>query len=339
MEYVTVATSCSPNGAAPGLPGHAAAYNAAMVEIMVADEASVERLVAVHNAVLPDDAVGTEELIDWRRQAEDMVWLVAVDQGRDVGAGVGVVGWHSEPGTARVEAWTLPDARGQGVGSAVLGELLTWCAGHGCVAVETSVSEVDDASLGWAGRRGFVEVGRNSRLVLDLDTIQAPAVEPPDGIEIVSWAERPGIERGMYEVYVEAEPDVPGEEDVEVAPFEQWLANDMRGASDRPDATFVALAGLEVVGFAKLSLLARGTEQAYHDLTGVRRAWRGRGIAAALKRAQIGWAKEHGYRRLVTSNEERNEPIRRLNTRHGYRVEPGHVRLRATIEAAGSRHR
>jgi GNAT superfamily N-acetyltransferase len=78
----------------------------------------------------------------------------------------------------------------------------------------------------------------------------------------------------------------------------------------------------------------RRTGLAFHDLTGVRRAWRGRGIAAALKRAQIGWAKEHGYLRLVTSNEERNEPIRRLNVRHGYRVEPGRVLLRAPIEAA-----
>jgi GNAT superfamily N-acetyltransferase len=305
-----------------------------MVEIIVVDASSVERLVAVHNAVRRDDPAGVEDLVDWRRQAEDMVWLVAVDDGRDAGAGVGLVGWHSEPGTAQVEAWTMPDARGRGVGSAVLAELLRWCAGHGCVAVETSVGEVDDASLGWAGRRGFHEVGRNSRLVLDLAGIEVPPVAPPEGIEIVSWAERPGIERGIYEVYVEAEPDVPGEEDVEVAPFEQWLANDMRGTADRPDATFVALAGPEVVGFAKLSLPARPTGQAYHDLTGVRRAWRGRGIAAALKRAQIGWAKEHGYQRLVTSNEERNEPIRRLNTRHGYRVEPGDIRLRASIDRA-----
>ena len=48
-------------------------------------------------------------------------------------------------------------------------------------------------------------------------------------------------------------------------------------------------------------------------MTGVLRAWRGRGIARALKAAEIAWAKEHGYERLETQNEERNEPIRRLN--------------------------
>ena len=37
---------------------------------------------------------------------------------------------------------------------------------------------------------------------------------------------------------------------------------------------------------------------AVHDLTGVKRSWRGRGIARALKAAQIAWAMREGYERL-----------------------------------------
>ena len=103
------------------------------------------------------------------------------------------------------------------------------------------------------------------------------------------------------------------------------------GAGDRPEATFVALAGDDVVAYAKLSLsLARPTV-AMHDMTGVLRAWRGRGIARALKAAEIAWAMENGYERLETQNEERNEPIRRLNERYGYVVEPGSVTVRGPI--------
>jgi len=47
--------------------------------------------------------------------------------------------------------------------------------------------------------------------------------------------------------------------------------------------------------------------------------------------AEIAWAKEQGYERLETQNEERNEPIRRLNERHGYVVEPGSITLRGPI--------
>ncbi len=105
----------------------------------------------------------------------------------------------------------------------------------------------------------------------------------------------------MYEVARQAYPDVPGEEEAEVAPFEEWLSMDMQGAGDRPEATFLALADGEVVAYAKLSLsLARPTV-AMHDMTGVLRAWRGRGIARALKAAEIAWAKESGYERLETA--------------------------------------
>ena len=61
-------------------------------------------------------------------------------------------------------------------------------------------------------------------------------------------------------------------------------------------------------------------------MIGVKRAWRGRGIAGALKRAQIAWAKEPGYERIATANELRNEPIRRLNARLGYREGSGRDR-------------
>ena len=301
-----------------------------MVTVSPVEVAELGRVVAVHNAVRPDDPTTVDELVDWKRQAEDMVWLVATSGGEDAGAGVGLVGWHSEPQTARGETWVLSHLRGRGVGSAIFVELERWGAQRGCTAMQTQVEEDDEASLAWAARRGFSEVGRESQLVLDLDAIEAPAIDPAPGIVITTWAERLGIERELYAVYVEAEPDIPGEEANEVAPFEKWLASDMQGLSDRPDAVFVALAGEEVVGYAKLAFPPEGT-RVVHDLTGVKRAWRGRGIAGALKRAQIAWAKEQGYERLVTGNEERNEPIRRLNLRHGYRVEPGKVFLRRTI--------
>ena len=114
-------------------------------------------------------------------------------------------------------------------------------------------------------------------------------------------------------------------------PYEDWLAHDMHGSADRPEATFVALAGEEVVGFAKFFLTAAQPTDAHHDTTGVKRAWRGRGIAGALKLAQIAWAKRQGYERLVTGNEIRNEPIRRLNARLGYREESGRLMMRGPL--------
>lgn len=300
-----------------------------MTEITEIHEDGLDRWVAATNAAT-HEADTVEGYLDWKNQARETTWLLAND-GRDVGTAIGIGGWHSPEGVARGEIAVLSTARGRGVGTGLLAELSSWARGLGYVELMGPVKENDPASLAWASRRGFVEVGRNSLLALDLTAIDAPAVEPPDGIEIVSWAERPDAAAGMYEVAREAYPDVPGEEDAELASFEEWLAMDMQGAGDRPEATFVALEKGEVVAYAKLSLsLARPTV-AMHDMTGVRRAWRGRGIARALKAAEIAWAKERGYERLETQNEERNEPIRRLNERYGYAVEPGSITVRGPI--------
>ena len=168
-------------------------------------------------------------------------------------------------------------------------------------------------------------------LALDLRAYEPPAIAPPDGIEITTWAERPELAHGIYEVAAEAYPDVPGRALEGLAPYDHWLEHDMRGAGDRPEAVFVALAGDEVVGYAKLSLNSAQPRVVHHDMTGVRRDWRHRGVAGALKRAQVVWAKEAGFERMQTQNESRNEPIRRINERLGYEAAPGEVVMRGPL--------
>ena len=249
------------------------------------------------------------------------------------GQGFALTGWHTPPHRAIGAALVEPAARGAGTGTAVLQALEAWARDRGATELEGPVQEDDPDSLAWTERRGYVEVGRDSQLVLDLTAIEPPEPDPPAGIEIVTWADRPELAQGIYEVAAEATLDIPGEEENDIGSLEEWLERDMGGAGDDPRAVFVALADDEVTGFAKFSFSTGNRERAYHDLTGVRRSWRGRGIAAALKRTQIAWAKGAGFTSLQTSNEARNEPIRRLNERHGYVVEPGNVTVRRAIGA------
>jgi GNAT superfamily N-acetyltransferase len=51
----------------------------------------------------------------------------------------------------------------------------------------------------------------------------------------------------------------------------------------------------------------------------VARGARGRGVAGALKRAQIGWAQANGVTALRTATEARLTQMRTLNARLGYR--------------------
>lgn len=304
-----------------------------MITIREIGEDELADFLAVVAKAMPREKMGgVAGLVDQRRQAEDMIWLLAEADGAVlVGAGYALTGWHTPPHRAIGAALVVPERRGHGAGDELRGMLERWAAERGATELEGPVAEEDDGSIAWTARRGYEEAGRNSRMVLDLTATEPPDVKPPPGIEIVTWAERPDLAAGLWEVAREAAPDIPGEEETDVGELEEWLDRDMRGGGDRAEAVFVALEDGEVLGYAKLAFSDETTERAFHDLTGVKRAHRGRGVAAVLKAAQIAWAKENGFRTLQTSNEVRNAPIRHLNAKHGYVLEPGVVIVRRAI--------
>jgi GNAT superfamily N-acetyltransferase len=287
-------------------------------------DADVEALLSVHNAVYPHDPLGLTEMRSWESQVKEPAMFVAWDGNRAIGAGsAALVVQRPEP---HAEAWVLREERRRGIGSALYETISGQVAGWSKDQLEVPVEDSDPDGEAFVIKRGFTEIGREIRVSLDLTKIETPEVQAPPGVTIVTWAERPELIRGMYGVAVEAFPDIPGEEEEGVEPFEDWVAHEMRaGPGDRPEATFVAVAGDEVVGYSKFSLSAGQPTAAYHDMTGVKRAWRGRGIARALKQTQIAWAKNNGYHVLKTQTEERNTPIRKLNAEFGY--EPSGVRM------------
>lgn len=300
------------------------------------NEAEEEQTLAIYNAVWPRDSVTMAEVESFKRSMRDYSDHLAL-VGREPAGSAAVGITPQRPDVAFALVTVLPAHRRQGIGTALYRTISAWLAERGVGRIDAPVPEDDADSLAFATHRGFEEAERNSRLVLELARVDPGPVDPPAGVRILTWAERPELARGIYDVACEAYPDVPGDRDTTMEPFEDWLAHDMQGSGDLPEATFVALAGDEVIGYAKFSLTAARPNVASHDMTGVRRAWRGRGIAGALKRAQIAWAKQAGFERLETQNEVRNEPIRRLNEGLGYRPAPGRVVMRGPIAEVGMR--
>jgi GNAT superfamily N-acetyltransferase len=302
-----------------------------MVDVRpIADDAEEKLSLDAYVETWPHDTFGIPELQAFKSSLVDHADLLARENGTVLGSGFAAL----FPGFRdRITVFvTVPIRnRRRGAGTALYEALSDWARERGIEIVVAVVADNDPASLAFAERRGFTEERREKGVSLDLTTIGAPVVEPPDGVAIVSWAERPELARGIYEVYAEASPDVPGYEDEEHEPFEAWLAHDMSGPSDAPEATFLALAGDEVVGYAKFSLTTARPTHAYHDLTAVKRAWRGRGVARSLKAAQIAWAKANGFEELRTQNDERNEPIRRLNLEFGYAPAIGRIFLHGPL--------
>jgi mycothiol synthase len=284
----------------------------------------------IYNAVWPHDAITLDEARSFEASLIARGDFISRIDGEPAGSGYGAVGpWR--PDLVFVLLTVLPHRRGLGAGNGLYAALSNWARERGLETLEAVVADDDPVSLAFAERRGFVEHRREKGVALDLRRTEPPTVELPEGIEIVTWAKRPELDRGMYEVALEAYPDIPGSEDEEVEPFEEWLAHHMQGPGDLPEATFIAVAGEEVVGWAKFSLTAARPKIASHDMTAVKRAWRGRGVARALKATEIGWAKATGYEELRTRNEERNAPIRHLNEEFGYEPAVGRIYLRGPL--------
>ena len=80
-----------------------------MVDIREIDEDELDRFVAAMRAAL-DEADTAEGYLDWKRQARETTWLVASEGERDVGAAIGIGGWHSPGGrrARRGAAWSVP---------------------------------------------------------------------------------------------------------------------------------------------------------------------------------------------------------------------------------------
>ena len=282
--------------------------------------ADLEAWRRVRIAVVPNErAPSVEELR--RVETPDRLLLLA-ELDREL-VGSGLASRSEMAGLGSLAPRVLPQARRQGVGTALLAAL----AAHlDALGFSEANALVDDAgSLAFAERFGFREVDRQVEQVRTIGREEPPRV--PDGVELVSLAERPDLSEAVYaQVAVEALADIPVSPPLEVS-LEDWE----RGWVSLPEGTFLALAGGDVVGCAGLMLDPDRPDRAEHGLTAVGRAWRGRGVAKALKQATIAWAAGSGIRELYTWTQRGNEPMRRLNERLGYVVRSGCWTVRGPV--------
>jgi len=275
----------------------------------VETDADFEAMIYVRALVAPEARPTVENLRHNLEAKKDLHYLVARTGDAPVACAF-VEAWGS---VAACDIAVIPAARRQGIGSAMLGEVSRSARSFGKDSLQGEVKESDPESRAFLVRRGFSKVGAEKALVLELDGIDPPAVEPPDGVRVATLAEEPDRLDEMYAVAVQGDEDIPGSTGKQT--FEDWRAHEIDKPNRRPELMFLALAGDEVVGYAGLQAYG---DRAFHGLTVTRRDWRRRGVATALKRAEIAAAKQTGFERLLTESEERNEPMRRLNEKLGF---------------------
>jgi len=274
----------------------------------VESDEDVEAWLHVRRVVLPNESAGTVELFRERARAHsEQLYVLAERDGRL--AGSGIAGMSDAAGRGFVAPRVLPAARRNGVGAALLRVLADHAGGFGVDRVGTHVD--DDGSRRFAERFGFEELDRQVEQVARLNP-GCRRKQVPDGIEVRTIAERPALLEAAYPLALEGWADFATAEAVTIS-LEDWL----RDEAALSEGSFVALAGGEIVGF---SGLCRHDEDgvAEDGLTVVRRDWRRRGLARALKSLELDWAAANGYREVITWTQQGNDGMRALNDALGY---------------------
>jgi GNAT superfamily N-acetyltransferase len=256
----------------------------------------------------------------------DRLLLLAEDDGAVVGCGLAD---RSEMGgLVVVIPRVLPRHRRRGHGTRILVRLAEHAVGVGLEELVAYVEGDDPGAQAFATRFGFREVDRQIGQVRRISPDEAAPPPPPDGVEIVSVAERPELLRAAYPLAAACYTELPTLAALDIGE-ERWLAEE----ATLPEGSFVALHGGEVVGFAGLLALGESRESAEHGLTAVRRDVRHRGLATALKRRQIAWAAANGIGALLTWTQQENANMQRLNVALGYRTESETLNLRSSVDA------
>jgi RimJ/RimL family protein N-acetyltransferase len=196
--------------------------------------------------------------------------------------------------------------------------------------------------VGFLERRGFIEDMRMWTSAIDLTEFdpslyaaEVAAVEAL-GIQLRSFADLgyddPNVRRRIYEILMAVREDVPlppNDERTETS-FETWW--ERAGRPDLlADGYFVAVADGQYVGMSNL-WRSPEADEARTGITGVRREWRRRGIALALKVRSLEFAKAQGFRRVVTENETNNRGMIAINDRLGFVKRPAYVHYLKTFD-------
>jgi len=264
-------------------------------------------------AVWLDDVVSVDFILERKAREPERLYLNAFEDGRVVGTGF--VGRSSRPGFRPIAVTVLPERRGRGLG----GELLDRCLEHarsigGKTALGT-VREDETDAVEFLARRGFSVLDRVVSLVLDLEPGMAAQPAPPEDIRIVE------LDGSRYEdafaVFCEGIGDIPSDAPLHAPAYPDWVEE-----VERNLLNVVALDGERVVGYANLEIRNTPLGVMGNGLTAVARSHRGRGIAVALKQAEVAWGAEHGYRQITTSTHAANGAMQRVNEKLGYRELP-----------------
>ena len=128
--------------------------------LRVAGPGDLELFAALEAEVFAEDPWTPYMIAEELSSPASRYWIATDESGDVVGyGGVKVGGDQADVMTIGVR----PQARGQGIGATILGELLAWSREAGAREIFLDVRPSNEGAIGLYESRGFVEIGRRPR--------------------------------------------------------------------------------------------------------------------------------------------------------------------------------
>jgi mycothiol synthase len=277
----------------------------------------------------------------YRDSSLGFVRLVALDASHNM---IGVIEATQRPAPwfsrGEVRLAVRQDVRRRGIGGVLLGELETLLRERGGDTVMLYTSESDAGINQFLEHHGYTESFRGYQQWLPLHGFDPNRFDPnwqpllEQGIHLRSLAQlRSGWDTAQkfYDLYISLERDAPRADKHFVAQsFEAFSANQYDSPSSFFEGVTFALKDDELIG---LNILARDSHSSvfHNGLTGVRREFRGLGLALALKLEGIRVALAHGSEGITSYNASTNTAILRLNEKLGFQRSPATLEWRKNL--------
>jgi GNAT superfamily N-acetyltransferase len=294
--------------------------NVTTVEIRTAGPDDDEAIAALLLEVDDARVVSAESIRHWtatRPERARSLELVAVDDRGVIGFGGASLNiWTSTPNDGQAFVAVTAAGRGAGVGSALGDRLLEHLRAHDVTTRTTFLRHTDEGER-WAAARGFERAIAGPLIAVDPRNVPEP--ELPDGFRCVSLSEL--TPEDVYDVMCESALDEPTPVPNDSFALSEFVREWHDPVFDVESSTAV-VEGSEVVAFAFMKSVG---ERGQHGFTGCARAYRGRGLATAAKRAALRAAAAQGITRVTTSNAEENAAMRAINRRLGFEAIGEHV--------------